>query len=771
VGGSAFLGAALAAAPAQAQTLVLHDGDRRHVLGEVATVLVDPSGKLSPSQLVAPENSPRFKPVESRHPNLGYTGSTLWFRFTLQNAERSERRFVLDISREWLESVRMVEIDGGETLTSGAWVPLHSRPIATERIAFPVELPGGATRSYLLSMASRTPVSLLGSVVPREAFFDAEATRNLAFGGFYAILLALAAYNVIVSLVSREGTHALLGGGLTSYALAEACAHGQVARFLPAVAGFAELSGCSAAFGVFTGCFGAWAYRMFEVTDRLRRFDRAFRAAIAGSVLCCLIAALLPRLHLLTFVGILLLIAALLPGTVLRARRADRIGIYLAVALAALIVPGSVVIGALFGLWPLNSGTERRLRLLGPSGEIVGDLSEPRSSIGQLPSNDVVLADRSVSRFHCEILLEHGQARVRDLESRNGTWLDRTRVVEAFLADGAELKLGRTVLRVSLGEERPPQPLSVRTEMGPLVGRSVAMRAAFALLEKAAPTGTTVLIEGETGTGKEGAAEALHLGSPRRDRPLTVVDCGAIPANLMESELFGHAKGAFTGATGPRIGAFEEADGGTIFLDEIGELPLELQPKLLRVLERKEIRRVGSNSLTPVDVRVVAATHRDLRSAVNHGTFRADLYFRLSVVRIRLPPLRERADDIPTLVAHFVGRMGVKPDVAAELLRPEFIASLLRASWPGNVRELRNFIERCVVFQLPLPVEEPAAPAPASFAEARQRAIDEFERRFLEELMLRHDGKVSAAAQQAGIGRAYLYRLLHKHGVSAKAGA
>src|SRR5258705_233153 len=307
-----FLGAALAAAPAQAQTLVLHDGDRRHVLGEVATVLVDPSGKLSPSQLVAPENSPRFKPVESRHPNLGYTGATLWFRFTLQNAERSERRFVLDISRERLESVRMVEIDGGGTLTSWAW--------------------------------------------------------------------------------------------------AEACAHGQVARFLPAVAGFAELSGCSAAFGVFTGCFGAWAYRMFEVTDRLRRFDRAFRAAIAGSVLCCLIAALLPRLHLLTFVGILLLIAALLPGTVLRARRADRIGIYLAVALAALIVPGSVVIGALFGLWPLNSGTERRLRLLGPSGEIVGDLSEPRSSIGQLPSNDVILADRSVSRFHCEILLEHGQA-------------------------------------------------------------------------------------------------------------------------------------------------------------------------------------------------------------------------------------------------------------------------------------------------------------------------------------------------------------------------
>ncbi len=412
----------------------------------------------------------------------------------------------------------------------------------------------------------------------------------------------------------------------------------------------------------------------------------------------------------------------------------------------------------------------RRLRLLGPSGEIVADLSQPRSSIGQLPSNDVVLADRSVSRFHCEILLEQGQARIRDLESRNGTWLDRTRVVEAFLADGAELRLGRTVLRVSLGEERLPQQLSPRTEMGPLVGRSAAMRAAFALLEKAAPTSSTVLIEGETGTGKEGAAEALHLGSPRRDRPLTVVDCAALPPNLMESELFGHARGAFTGASAPRVGAFEEADGGTIFLDEIGELSLDLQPKLLRALERKEIRRVGSNAFTPVDVRVVAATHRDLRAAVNHGTFRADLYFRLSVVRIRLPPLRERADDIPALVAHFVGRMGVPSQVAAELMRPEFIAGLSRASWPGNVRELRNFIERCAVFQQPLPLDEPAAAAPASFTGARRRALDEFERRYLEQLMLRHDGKVAAAAQQAGIGRAHLYRLLHKHGLPAKPG-
>ncbi len=405
----------------------------------------------------------------------------------------------------------------------------------------------------------------------------------------------------------------------------------------------------------------------------------------------------------------------------------------------------------------------RRLRLFGKNGELIGDLSRPRASIGQLPSNDVVLADRSVSRFHCEILLDQGQARVRDLESRNGTWLDGTRVVEAFLRDGAELRLGRTSLRTSMGDERFDQQLSSRTELGPLVGQSPAMRAAFAMLEQAAPSSTTVLIEGETGTGKEGAAEAIHLLSPRRDRPLIVVDCAAIPANLIESELFGHAKGSFTGAAGARTGAFEEADGGTIFLDEIGELPLELQPKLLRALERREIRRVGSNTVTRVDVRVVAATHRDLRAAVNHGTFRSDLYFRLSVVRITLPPLRDRLEDIPILTERILARMAAPPEVAAELRRTEFVAGLLHASWPGNVRELRNFLERCVVFQRPLPLEEPSGAPPATFREARRRAIDEFERRFVEQLLRRHEGKVVAAAQDSGIGRAYLYRLLRKH--------
>ena len=415
----------------------------------------------------------------------------------------------------------------------------------------------------------------------------------------------------------------------------------------------------------------------------------------------------------------------------------------------------------------------RRLRLFDEQGRLVGDLGKARSSIGQQNSNDVVLEDKTVSRFHCEILLDGSEPRVRDLESRNGTWLDGTRIGLAYLRDGARLRVGRTNLLIKLGQERVAQDVSSRTELGPLLGSSVPMRAAFALLEKAAASDTTVLLDGETGTGKEGAAEALHMLGARHDKPLVVVDCAGIPPSLMESELFGHDKGSFTGASTRRVGAFEAAEGGTILLDEIGELPLELQPKLLRVLERKEIRRIGTNAMTRLDVRVIAATHRDLRAAVNHGAFRADLYFRLSVVHITLPTLRERPDDIPLLVERLLQRLGAGQAVSAELQRPEFLASLQRASWPGNVRELRNFLERCVVFQRPLSIDaagnesQPASAqsGPASFAEARQQALDAFERGYLKSLLERNEGKVAAAAQEGGIGRTHLYRLLHRHGL------
>jgi transcriptional regulator with PAS, ATPase and Fis domain len=390
-----------------------------------------------------------------------------------------------------------------------------------------------------------------------------------------------------------------------------------------------------------------------------------------------------------------------------------------------------------------------------------------RCSIGAQESNDVVLVDPTVSRFHCEVRLEPGGARVRDLGSRNGTFVDGVRVVEAYLKNGSTLKLGRASLQVHLGSDRIALPASALTEMGPLVGASAAMRLVFAMLERAAQSDATVLLEGETGTGKEAASEAMHLAGARRDRPLVVVDCAALPPNLLESELFGHERGAFTGADRARAGAFEDAGGGTVLIDEVGELPLELQPKLLRVLERKEIRPLGSNQMRPVDVRMIAATNRDLRADVNQGRFRSDLYFRLAVVRITLPPLRARLEDLPLLVDRILSRLRAPESARAELTRPEFIAALSLSAWPGNVRELRNHIERSLVFQRALPVESDPRPAGdlEPYSEARRRALDGFERSYFEGLLARTEGNIARAAREAGIDRAYLYRVLRRQGL------
>ena len=259
---------------------------------------------------------------------------------------------------------------------------------------------------------------------------------------------------------------------------------------------------------------------------------------------------------------------------------------------------------------------------------------------------------------------------------------------------------------------------------------------------------------------------------PRAEGPFVVVDVGALPANLIESELFGHERGAFTGAVGARAGAFEAADGGTIFLDEIGELPQDLQPKLLRVLERKAIRRVGATRYREVDVRIVAATHRDLARAVNQGWFRADLFYRLAVVPIEVPALRERLDDLEMLVDVMLRRLDAAPETVARLARPGFISELRQSSWPGNVRELRNHLERCMVFDEALDVpRRPAASQPdvvdasMTYGTARRRALDVFEARFLEALLEAHDSNVSQAARAAEINRPYLYQLLRKHGL------
>jgi DNA-binding NtrC family response regulator len=424
-------------------------------------------------------------------------------------------------------------------------------------------------------------------------------------------------------------------------------------------------------------------------------------------------------------------------------------------------------------------GTVRRFRLTvvegGPKPGLSCESSSDRLSIGFHPSNDLNIEDATVSRFHCEIRMDGTGARVRDLNSRNGTILDGVLVADAFLRSGSLLNLGRVTVRFDFVNEANRLPLSDKNDFHGMAGSSVAMRTVFALLERASATDLTVLLEGETGTGKGKAAEAIHRASARRDKPFLVVDCGAIPANLLESELFGHERGAFTGAAGLRIGAFEEASGGTIFLDEIGELPQDLQPKLLRVLESKEIRRVGSNTHKRVDVRVIAATNRDLRSEVNNARFRSDLYFRLAVVRISLPSLRQRPEDIPQLVDEILKNAGAHGPEADALRTPEFFQTLQRSAWPGNVRELRNYIERCLVFQDALPAPDGSAPAGTArstqidaslpYQEARRRAIDDFERSYLEALLRLHQGKVSSAASAADVDRVYLYKLMRRHNI------
>jgi transcriptional regulator with PAS, ATPase and Fis domain len=396
-----------------------------------------------------------------------------------------------------------------------------------------------------------------------------------------------------------------------------------------------------------------------------------------------------------------------------------------------------------------------------------------RCSIGLHPSNDLVIDEPTVSRFHCEIRVGDEGARVRDLGSRNGVILDGVRVIEGCPRTGSILRLGRVALRFDFKGDTNTLPISQNHVFGTIVGSSVSMRTAFALMERAAETKVHVLLEGETGTGKSQAAEAIHRASARRDKPFLIVDCGAIPENLLESELFGHEKGAFTGAVARRIGAFEEANGGTIFLDEIGELPTDLQPKLLRVLENREIRRIGTNQYQTVDVRVIAATNRDLRTEVNEARFRSDLYYRLAVIKIVLPPLRERPDDIVTISERILRSLGADDSLITHLKTPEFLANLQRAAWPGNVRELRNYLERCLVFEEALPVadesnappDKPSIDARLPYADARKRALDQFERHYVEALLGLHSGKVAAAASAAGIDRVYLYKLMRRHGL------
>jgi two-component system response regulator GlrR len=374
-----------------------------------------------------------------------------------------------------------------------------------------------------------------------------------------------------------------------------------------------------------------------------------------------------------------------------------------------------------------------------------------------------------------------GQMVLRDLNSRNGTRLDDVHTREAFPRWRARIAIGESVLQLT-EVDRVSLDLHPDVKFGNLVGSSVLMRRVFALLERCAASDATVLLEGETGTGKDAVAEAIHMKSDRRDQPFIVVDCGAIPAELLESELFGHEKGAFTGALTPRDGAFAAADGGTLFLDEIGEMPLGLQSKLLHALEHREVKRVGANKYVPFDVRVLAATNRNLREEVNERRFRSDLYYRLAVIQVKLPPLRDRLEDVLWLAPYFldlIEKRSRRPVDTSFLRTPEFFAELRAHRWPGNLRELRNYIERCYALREAVRLEPEAGPDAAAdprsqgglplidpslpLREAREQWSREFERRYLELLLARHDGNVREAARAAGVDRVYLYRLLWKY--------
>jgi DNA-binding NtrC family response regulator len=433
----------------------------------------------------------------------------------------------------------------------------------------------------------------------------------------------------------------------------------------------------------------------------------------------------------------------------------------------------------------------KKYKLLAISGPEQGRefvVSRNTFTIGSSKHNDLQIEDTTISRRHCEIRISPDGCQIKDLGSTNGTMVRGVRVTEAFLSQGSEFQLGSTRLVFCPLQETMEYTVSDKDSFGSLLGASVAMRRVFHLAETYAPTDATVLIEGETGTGKEVLAEEIHKHSRRGHKPFVVIDCASLAKELVESELFGHTKGSFTGATIDRAGAFEFANGGTVFLDEIGDLVPELQPKLLRVLEKREVRRVGSNQMTPVDVRIICATNHDLQNEVNAGKFREDLYYRLSVVHLEMPPLRKRKEDIPILVRKFLCDFG--GDKAAESVKDfeSAIRRLEQHEWPGNVRELRNLVElACCSGQHSVELStffhlgrnrgaaQSSAPAAPSFSAdepfkvVKNRLIGEFEQQYIEAILAKHGGNISRAAQEAGIERAYLQRLVKKYRIHSDA--
>ena len=411
--------------------------------------------------------------------------------------------------------------------------------------------------------------------------------------------------------------------------------------------------------------------------------------------------------------------------------------------------------------------------------------------IGKRETNDLILADKAVSREHCEIEYAADSYLLRDMGSTNGTYLNGSKIREVYLSPGDIIKVGNTSIEFVAFDEKVTIEPSARDSFGLMVGRSMRMRQIFAILEKIAPSHATVIIEGETGTGKDLVARAIHEHSQRTSKPFVVFDCSAVASNLIESELFGHERGSFTGAVKSRRGAFEEANAGTIFLYEIGELGLDLQPKLLRALEQREIKRVGGNVPAKIDVRVICATNRSLKKEIAEGRFREDLYYRLSVVKVMLPPLRERPEDIQPIVERLlsIGNYNKRADGALKVttVDDEALKLLMRYSWPGNVRELANVIERAVSFVEGTTIsrahldfifaemqhgeemtERMRVDASMPFKDAKQQIVEEFEKKYIVDLLERHGHNLSKASREAGIDRKHLRNLCKKYEIPTK---
>ncbi len=400
-------------------------------------------------------------------------------------------------------------------------------------------------------------------------------------------------------------------------------------------------------------------------------------------------------------------------------------------------------------------------------------------SIGSAHGNDLILSDETVSRYHLELSRRQDRILVRDCGSTNGVQLGQAYLESATIPPGTLLSLGKTTIKIEDGETVDLE-LTEEDHIGPVRGRTPEMRSLMARIQRAAKTDVSVLLLGETGVGKEVIARAIHESSPRAHHSFEVVDCGALMPTLIASELFGHEKGAFTGADRQHVGAFERAHGGTLFLDEIGELPPALQSALLGALERRTFRRVGGTTSIAVDVRVVCATNRDLRNEVNAGRFRQDLYYRIAVILLRIPPLRERAGDIPLLVEHFLQEVG--HDGPIEEVIPDAVMQTLKVHhWPGNVRELRNFVEAALAMgeaphldeQLDqgeggstvFSTEALSRLVELSYKDARSALLNEFEVIYLNALMDRTKHNVSAAARGAKMNRSYLIQMLKRHGI------